>query len=244
MSYTNVLRTLSQINKPVFTQITSNKFAQGNAYVKIEPWFNTDDNYKVPAVKLSTKKPLRQSVVTTTQQVKKVMHKRLFHVFTRLIDPLSHPKEMFSDLCTQLNRNVDLLKTITPHHKKLLNDIVLSSESTTYPDLSYTNSKYMMFWAQLLNSKIYVVDGSMYKVYGDATNALSIVIRVVDNEFEYVNTNFIEYQLEHNLIEYIDTSNLKSKSLDELRRICKVYKIDCNRSKKSDIIEKIEKIVH
>lgn len=243
MSYTNILRTLSQINKPVFTQITSNKFAQGNVYVKIEPWFSKHERGNPAPVKTGTKKPPRPSVALPTPHVKKVVHKRLFHVFAKLIDPLSHPKEMFSDLCTQLNRNVDLLKTITPHHKKLLNDIVLNCESTAYPDMSYTNSKYMLFWAELLNSRIYVVDGSMYKVYGGTTNALSIVLRVVDNEFEYVNTNFIEYQLEHNLMEYVDLRNLKSKSLDELKKICKVYKIDCNRLKKSEIVEKIDRIV-
>ncbi len=243
MAYTNVLRTLSQINKPVFTQISSNKFAQGNEYVKIEPWFSSKDVQRtISTVQLCTSKPPNKARVVAPP-VKTIMHRRLFDVFARLIDPLAHPKETFADLCAQLNRNVDLLKTVTPHHKKLLNDIVHHSQSTCLPDMSYTNSKYMLFWAQLLNSKIYVVDGSMYKVYGEPTNMRSIILRVVDDQFEYVNTSFLEYQLSHNLMEYVDTRNLKSKSLDELKKICKVYKIDCNRLKKSDIVDKIEKIM-
>lgn len=244
MAYINVLLTLSQINKPVFTQIASNKFAQGNEYVKVAPWFNCrDDNRTSSVVKLCATTKLPKKVTVSAPPVKKIIHKRLFDVFAKLIDPLTHPKEMFSDLCTQLNRNVDLLKTVTPHHKKLLNDIVLNAESTCLPDLSYTNTKYMAFWAQLLNSKIYVVNGSMYKVYGDTTNTRSVILRVVDDQFEYVNSSFMEYQLEHNLMEFVDTRNLKSKSLDELKKICKVYKIECNRLKKIEIIEKIERIM-
>ena len=253
MAYTNIMNNISKVNKPVHVQIPYTKYLQGNTLIKSKPWFTSKrvitnlrcekhDNkiHSHEKYSLKTKLPTKSN---HNPHVHTIIYKRLFDVFTKLIDPLMSPKDMYHELCTLLNKNIDLLKSITPHHKKLLNDIVNNSQSTTFPDLSYTNTKYMLFWSNIFNSKIYVVHNSTYKVYGESVSN-SLVLRVIDDGFEYINASFITYQLKHNLIEYVDTSNLKSKSMEALRHICKLYKIDNPSTfKKAQLITAIEKIV-
>ena len=102
----------------------------------------------------------------------------------------------------------------------------------------------MLFWSNLFNAKIYIIEGSMYKVYGDSAKGASIIIRVINDKFEYINGSFMDYQLKHNLYEYIDTSNLQLKTISHLQKICKIYKIDItDEIKKKELILKIKEKV-
>lgn len=234
MNYKNILQLLCKIDTTIYVPINANSYTQGNKVIDETPWFNYIINKKEKTI-------YEKKVQSSVQKEDVIVFTRLFEVFVKLINPLATPKDVINELCPLLQKNINLLKTITPHYKKFMNEIIMNAQSTTVPDTSYTSSKYMLFWSNLFNAKIYIIEGSMYKVHGDSTKSASIMIRVINDKFEYINGNFMEYQLKHNLYEYIDTSNLQSKTVPYLHKICKIYKIDfTDEVKKKELISKIE----
>jgi hypothetical protein len=232
MNYKHILQILCKIDTPIYVPINANSYIQGNKVIDDTPWFHS--------IKKREKKPYEKKQ-QSVQKEEVIVFTRLFEVFVKLINPLATSKDVINELCPLLQKNINLLKTITPHYKKFMNEIIMNAQSTVVPDTSFTSPKYMLFWSNLFNAKIYIIEGSMYKVYGDSTKSASIIIRVVNHKFEYINGSFMDFQLKHNVYEYIDTSNLQSKTIAYLHKICKIYKIDItDEQKKKDLISKIE----
>lgn len=235
MNYKNILQILCKIDTPIYVPINANSYIQGNKVIDDTPWFHS-----INKKEKKTYEKKHQSI----QKEEVIVYARLFEVFVKLINPLATPKDVINELCPLLQKNINLLKTITPHYKKFMNEIIMNAQSTVVPDTSFTSSKYMLFWSNLFNAKIYIIEGSMYKVYGDSAKGASIIIRVINDKFEYINGSFMDYQLKHNLYEYIDTSNLQSKTISHLQKICKIYKIDItDEIKKKELILKIKEKV-
>lgn len=230
----STIRYLSTIKHTFYQAIHETKYIQKPTYDKIDVWYDCEP-----------KAVSRDSSSKSTDH-KIIYHKKLHDLFFMLIDPLKSKDDMITELFVLLDKNKDLLKELTPHYKKLQRDIV-NYISNKGEDTSYSNEKYMRFWASLLNSRIVFIEKSSYKMYLPTqvnTDTKEFLIKLTKDGFEYINTTLVDISTKMNVHEKIDSSRLSSKSVDELKDLCKKCKIDLpSKIKKADIVSKLFEVL-
>lgn len=234
----STIRYLSTIKHTFYQAIHETKYIQKPSYDKIDVWYECEP--KVVSRNSSSKSS------PNSNDHKIIYHKKLHDVFFMLIDPLKSKDDMLTEFFVSLDKHKELLKELTPHYKKLQRDIV-NYMSNRGEDSSYTNEKCMRFWASLLNSKIVFIEKSSYKMYLPTqvnTNTKEFVIKWTKDGFEYINTTLIDISTKMNLHEKIDSAKLSSKSVDELKDLCKKCKIELpSKIKKADIVSKLFEVL-
>lgn len=234
----STIRYLSTIKHTFYQAIHETKYIQKPSYDKIDVWYECEP--KVVSRNSSSKSS------PNSNDHKIIYHKKLHDVFFMLIDPLKSKDDMLTEFFVSLDKHKELLKELTPHYKKLQRDIV-NYMSNRGEDSSYTNEKCMRFWASLLNSKIVFIEKSSYKMYLPTqvnTDTKEFVIKWTKDGFEYINTTLIDISTKMNLHEKIDSAKLSSKSVDELKDLCKKCKIELpSKIKKADIVSKLFEVL-
>lgn len=228
MDYMSTLEYLTNIEHNLYHSIIDSKFIQTKELVTLTSWFKYD------------KKPKKQLSIV-------MYHNTLHELFFMLIDPIQKTADMITKMNSLLDTHKDLLKTITHHYKKLASVIVsyLSATSTDDDDTSYTNEKYISFWCNIMNSNIYIIQNTSYTKYepSDVSNT-DIIIKVCDGKFEYINANFNEYMIKHNLHPSIDVSKLHTYTIDHLKKICTNCRIQVEpKIKKPELIRMLQQVL-
>lgn len=230
----STIRYLSTIKHTFYQAIHETKYIQKPSYDKRDVWYECEP------------KAVSHNSSFNSNDLKVIYHKKLHDVFFMLIDPLKSKDDMITEFFVLLDKNKELLKALTPHYKKLQRDIV-NYMSNKGEDTSYTNEKYMRFWASLLNSRIVFIEKSSYKMYLPTqvnTDTREFIIKLTKDGFEYINTTLIDISTKMNLHEKIDSAKLSSKSVDELKDLCKKYKIVLpSKIKKADIVSKLFEVL-
>ena len=234
----STIRYLSTIKHTFYQAIHETKYIQKPSYDKIDVWYECEP--KVVSRNSSSKSS------PNSNDHKIIYHKKLHDVFFMLMDPLKSKDDMLTEFFVSLDKHKELLKELTPHYKKLQRDIV-NYMSNRGEDSSYTNEKCMRFWASLLNSKIVFIEKSSYKMVLPTqvnTDTKEFVIKLTKDGFEYINTTLINISTKMNLHEKIDSAKLSSKSVDELKDLCKKCKIELpSKIKKADIVSKLFEVL-
>lgn len=232
----STIRYLSTIKHTFYQAVQETKYIQKPSYDKINVWYECE--LKVVSRNSSSTSKLSDHKI--------IYHKKLHDVFFMLIDPLKSKDDMLTEFFVLLDKHKELLKELTPHYKKLQRDIV-NYMSNKGEDTSYGNEKYMRFWASLLNSRIVFIEKSSYKMVLPVqvnTDTTEFVIKLTKDGFEYINTTLSEISTKMNLHEKIDGGKLSSKSIDELKDLCKKCKIELpSKIKKADIISKLFEVL-
>lgn len=230
----STIRYLSTIEHTFYHAIHETKYIQKPSYDTINIWYECEP------------KAVSRNSSSKSNDHKIIYHKKLHEVFFMLVDPLKSKDDMITDFFVSLDKHKDLLKELTPHYKKLQRDVV-SYMSNKGEDTSYTNEKCMRFWASLLNSRIVIIEKSSYKMYLPThvnMDTKEFIVKITTDGFEYINTTLVEVSIKLNLHEKIDTSKLASKSMDELKELCKKCKIELpSKIKKADIVSKLFEVL-
>lgn len=242
MNYMGTLRYLVNIEHKLFSSISDSRFVQTNELPVIYSWYSSiqsKGNHTQPhkEVSFQAKQPQPHKVVASFQAkqpqphkvvVTTIYHKSVHELFFMLIDPLCRKDEMITRFNELIDSNMYLLKEITPHYKKLCLNINTYMSSKSQCDTSYSNSKYMLFWSNLMNSNIYVVNGKSYKAYHPLdVSQKDIIFKIHDDKFEYINMNFEQYAI-HNQPIYpsIDITRLNTYTIPQLKNLCLQCKLD------------------
>lgn len=232
MDYMSTLQYLSTIEQKLFFSFNHSKYLQNNEYIKIQPWFNYD------------KKGIKQvKKVPPPKQV--LYHKKLHNLFFMLIDPLVSKDDMITNMNLLLDTNRELLKCITPHYKKLQAVINSYLTSTNGVDLSYENEKYLLFWSNLLCSNLYIITGNSFMVYNPLVETQNdILIRIIKDDFEYINLKFNDYCKSNTMFPKINVNKLNSKTIAELKKLCNDCKLELDpKMKKSQLIQELQQVL-
>ena len=223
---------LTTIKHTFYRKINESIYIQKPSYDKVNNWFDYEP------------KANRNFVNKDCSKI--IYHKRLHELFFMLIDPLKTTNDASTDLFDLIEKHKDLLKELTPHHKKLQRDIVMYI-SNKGEDTSYTNEKCMRFWASLLNSRIVFIERNFYKIYSPSvidTNTKEFIIGVSEEGFEYIDKTMLDYSKNITIYERIDSTKLHTKSIEELKCLCDVHKIIIPaKIKKSDIVSKLIEVL-
>lgn len=231
MDYMGTLKYLSNIEHKFFHSVVESRFVQNNNITNKMRWYKYNN----------TTQPKKTSCAK-----KVIYHNKLHEIFFKLIDPLLGTDEMTIKLNMLMNTHKDLLKTITPHHKKLTATINAYITSTDECDMSYVNEKYMLFWSNLLNANLYIIKGKSYTTYKpNTTTCKEIIIKVHNENFEYVNMSFNEFRTSNKpLFPSVDVSKLNTYTIAELKNICINCEIKLDpKVKKTEIIQIVREVL-
>ena len=241
-NYMNTITFLSDIEHTFYESFCENVFSQTIEYKSISVWYCFEPKGNKYVNKQET--PMVQQTV---------YHKRIHEIFFMLADPIKKTDEMITEFSMLLDKNKELLKNISPHHKKLQSDIIAYITNKSKRDTSYLNEKNMLFWSHLFDSNIYIIDGNFYKKYSPSTaTSKDILIRFSEQEnrgetttnFEYINSSFESFTKEVGLYPKVDVTKLHTKTMEELKSLCTVHKVDLGlKMKKAEIVVELTKVL-
>lgn len=241
-SYMSTITYLSDIEHTFYESFCENIFSQSSEYKSIPVWYH----YEPKGNKYVNKQqpPMVQQTV---------YHRRIHEIFFMLADPIKGMDEMVTEFSVLLDKNKDMLKKISPHHKKLQSDIIAYITNKSKRDTSYLNEKNMLFWSHLFDSNIYIIERNFYKKYSPSTPTdKDILIRFSEQEnrgemltnFEYISTTFETFTKTNDLYPKVDVTKLNNKTIEELRSLCTMHKIDLGiKKKKSEIVVELTKVL-
>jgi hypothetical protein len=245
---------IENIKNVLYFTFNEGKYLQSNKYIQEKQTFKE--------LLSATKRDIvvnKKNAYSPTESIEKIHNLRehvivkyplLIDVFFNLVDPLKSRRESIDELLTYIDKNIYLLKTITARYKQL-HGMIVNNMYITNMDNSYSNKNYMLFWSNLLNASIYIIENNMYINYlGNSCHGERFIVIAVQHapiKFELKKTcnfkNFSEFNMQCKYKKWYDPNSLNSYTIKELKEICTEFGISIDpKSKKSDIQKKLAEI--